>query len=515
MPYTIDGSAGSVPQQVLDYYKSRAGVWAGGGQNSFTDAQGFSWIPIGEDDGIWRGSDAFGRELPITGFRRAQQAGSEASKIGENDHYFKPDGSYSHTSQNEKVESGLQQLAQLAAAVGGIGFLGAAAGVPMGFGGAGAGASTLGATGISGATNGAFLGEGVMSGIGPWDLAMTNAAAGIPAVGQTLDFGPQTQTPGMENPFLEQPWSPTPNSTPLDFGAPPGAPGGSAPAGTPPPANPFAPQSYLDPKNLANLATSGAGSGLLGPLATLAGAASGSQGQQESATQTQQLPGFLQGPVANDLIPKVQGLLGSQAPAAAQAGQSMMNVGTGLLNQPVAGNGVGQIQLANPTTASNPYATGILDDLQRRSNQMIGQNLQGIRGNHVMGGSLGGSRQGIAESQAITHGTDNFTGQAANLMGGLYNADMNRSLQKYGMDQGFYSQQRGQDLGQVSAGAGLLSTGLDAGWQPLKNAASIYSGFSPFGTKTTTSDDGGGGWQGILGGALSGAALGGKLGWWG
>lgn len=185
MPYTIDGSAGTVPQEVLDHYKSRAGTWAGGGQNAFTDSQGFSWIPIGEDSGIWRGADAFGNALPISGFRRAQQAGSEASKIGESDHYFKPDGAYSHTSFNEKVESGAMQLAQLAAAVGGIGFLGAAAGVPMGFGGAAGAGAGAGAVG-SGA---GFVGEGALSGVAGWDAALAGAPSWSAAGGMTAGAG--------------------------------------------------------------------------------------------------------------------------------------------------------------------------------------------------------------------------------------------------------------------------------------------------------------------------------------
>jgi hypothetical protein len=285
--------------------------------------------------------------------------------------------------------------------------------------------------------------------------------------------------------------------------------------GVPPPANPYNPTSYLNPTNLANLATSGGLSSLLGPAASLLGGVSGAMGQEgESATSTQQLPSFLQGPVAGDLIPRTMGLLSDQAPGARAMGAQMTNLGGDLLRRGVYGNGFESVKLDAPTTATNPYLSGVADDMQRRTQEMLGANNLAIQGNSVASGGLGGSRQGVAQGIAAGKAADYLQGNLAGLYSGAYNADQNRALQKYGQDQSFYGQQRGQDLAQVSTGAGLLSGGLDAQWQPLKNANSVYGTYSPFGSKTTSTPDSGGGAQGLIGGALAGASFGKQMGWW-
>jgi hypothetical protein len=297
---------------------------------------------------------------------------------------------------------------------------------------------------------------------------------------------------------------------------PPGAPGSEAAMqGVPPPANPYNPTSYLNPTNLANLATSGGLSSLLGPAASLLGGVSGAMGQEgESATSTQQLPSFLQGPVAGDLIPRTMGLLSDQAPGARAMGAQMTNLGGDLLRRGVYGNGFESVKLDAPTTATNPYLSGVADDMQRRTQEMLGANNLAIQGNSVASGGLGGSRQGVAQGIAAGKAADYLQGNLAGLYSGAYNADQNRALQKYGQDQSFYGQQRGQDLAQVSTGAGLLSGGLDAQWQPLKNANSVYGTYSPYGSKTTSTPDSGGGLQGLLGGALAGASFAQQAGWW-
>jgi hypothetical protein len=204
------------------------------------------------------------------------------------------------------------------------------------------------------------------------------------------------------------------------------------------------------------------------------GALGGAQGTQNGVTSTRDLPGYLQGPVTGDLIPRTQGLLNYQMPAAGQAGNEMMTKGSGLLAQTA------------PNTATNPYATGIMSDMQRRYGDLIGQQLQNVRGNSVGVGGLGGSRQGVAEAQAITQGADNFAGQGFNFMGGLYNQDQNRLRQDW------------------TLGAGLMGQGLDTQFKPLQSATQVYSPFSGFGT-TTQNQQQGGGWQGALGGALGAA----------
>jgi hypothetical protein len=221
----------------------------------------------------------------------------------------------------------------------------------------------------------------------------------------------------------------------------------------------------------------------LGLASTVGGALSGGQGQQGSSSSTRAMDPRMDSLFYGDLAPKTQGLLNTTMPGAMTSGQTLMSKGTGLLGQTA------------PNTATNPYATGILDDLQRRQQEMIARSLQQTKGNFVGVGGLGGSRQGIAEADAITKGADNFTGQAANFMGGLYNADQNRLRQDW------------------TIGSGLMNQGLNAPFQPLQNASQIYSPFTGFGT-TTNNTQQGGGWQGAVGGALAGASFGRNMGWW-
>lgn len=253
--------------------------------------------------------------------------------------------------------------------------------------------------------------------------------------------------------------------------------------------------------------------GGLGSLATLAGGLLGSQGESADASSTRQLPDFLKGPVTQDLIPRTQGLLASQMPQAQQAGASMMQQGQGLLSAPVAGNGVGKVSLNSPTTATNPYLSGMADDIGRRTQEMLGQNNLAIQGNAVGVGGLGGSRQGVAQGIAAGKSADYLQGNLSNLYGQAYNSDQNRALQQYGMDQSFYGNQRGQDLSQVGLGSGLVSQGLQTQWSPIQNATQAYSPFTGFGT-TTNNQSSGGGWQGALGGALGAAQLSKNMGWW-
>jgi hypothetical protein len=79
--------------------------------------------------------------------------------------------------------------------------------------------------------------------------------------------------------------------------------------------------------------------GLLGTGATILGALAGGQGTDNTTTSQKSLPDYLQGPVVNDLIPRAQGLLAQQMPIAAQQGAQLRQVGSGLLNTPMRGNG--------------------------------------------------------------------------------------------------------------------------------------------------------------------------------
>jgi hypothetical protein len=93
-------------------------------------------------------------------------------------------------------------------------------------------------------------------------------------------------------------------------------------------------------------AASGAG-GLLGPAATLLGALGGAKGQTGIETMTHDLPPEMKGYVYGEggLMPGAMGLFQQQtAPGAMPGYAQMRNVGMGLLQQPMAGNGFAQFQ---------------------------------------------------------------------------------------------------------------------------------------------------------------------------
>lgn len=243
---------------------------------------------------------------------------------------------------------------------------------------------------------------------------------------------------------------------------------------------------------------------LLGPLATAAGGLLGSQGEETNTSEEKNLPGFLQGPVAGQLVPGAMSLLDAQRQAAADQGVSMIGQGASLMHTPVARNGVGQVQMHTPSDSPNPYQQSMLDELQRRSGDLIGQHINQIAGRQVAAGGMGSTRQGVAQGQAISQGQDQFLGHAANLMGGLYESDMGRAMQRYGIDNQMYDSQRKTDLAQVGLGSGLLSQGFDQQWAPYKNATSVLQPFTGYGTATQSQQQGGG-MTGALGGALGAA----------
>ena len=160
----------------------------------------------------------------------------------------------------------------------------------------------------------------------------------------------------------------------------------------------------------------------------------------------------------------------------------------------------------------NPYLPGIAGDITRRTTDMMNAGIRNARGGAIMAGGFGGSAQGIMEGKAISGASDNLAGQLAGLYGGAWNQDQSRDLQRYGMDQGFYTSQRGQDLQQAGIGASLMQNGMNMDWLPVQNASGLYSGYTGLGSVTTPGS--GGGWQGALGGALGAGQFAQNMGWW-
>jgi hypothetical protein len=199
----------------------------------------------------------------------------------------------------------------------------------------------------------------------------------------------------------------------------------------------------------------------------------------------------------------------------AQQVADAMGYGVGDINAVLAKAGPSGAGQANPQNSftSNPFYGSMANDITRRTQQALGQSLNGIRGNAVGVGGLGGSRQGVAEGHAISGAMDNLSGQLGAMGSGMWNADQNRDLSRYQGDQSFYTAQRGQDYQGIGLGADLMSRGLQTQWTPLQNANNIYGNYSGMG-QTTNSSQQGGGWGGAIGGALGAAQFGQNMGWW-
>lgn len=233
------------------------------------------------------------------------------------------------------------------------------------------------------------------------------------------------------------------------------------------------------------MGNSGGGGGMdwLGMATTALGALGGAQGQNASNTTSRSMDPRMDALFYGDLAPRTQGILGAQLPMAMGAGNQMLQVGSGLLGRTA------------PDTPTNPYLQGRADDIQRRTQDLLGQNNLAIQGNAVATGGLGGSRQGVAQGLAAGKAADYLQGNLAGMYGQAYDQDMGRLRQDW------------------TIGSGLMSQGLNTQFAPLQNTANVYQPFTGFGS-TTNSTQTGGGWQGALGGALGAAQMGKNMGWW-
>lgn len=508
-----------------------ASGWDGGG----ITVGGSTIAPVGN---IQTSSDGSIYSPGIQGYVSENNAASQQSNITNPDalaHLYGADGSFQQSFKPEDPYAvDPMEIAILAALAAG----GGATALGLGGGGMGLGNSALGSLGGLGgvaeagtvglggagslggaAAGGAGGATSVMGGSGGSGLMgpMTESAMGDAFASQ---FGQYLSPSSIMGPMTQEQLA---NSFHQQFGqyavppvAPPGGPGSTPPAtppGTPPggpgvtPPNPFASPESLIP-GISN-------SSLLGGAATLLGGAAGAQGTPgTSQNSTRAMDPRMDALFYNDIAPRTQGLLGSSMPQAQGAGDVMMAQGTGLLNRSVAGNGTGQVTLNAPTTSTNPYLSSMADDVQRRTQEMLGQNNRQIQSNYVGSGGMGNTRMGVAQGTAAGKAADYLSGNLSNMFGTAYNADQNRALSQYQGDQSFYTGQRGQDLAQVGVGAGLVNQGLQAPWQPLQNASQTYAPFTGFGSTTNSTPEQSGGWQGAVGGLLTGASLGKSLGWW-
>jgi hypothetical protein len=187
--------------------------------------------------------------------------------------------------------------------------------------------------------------------------------------------------------------------------------------------------------------------------------------------------------------------------------------------------------------------------LTAQSNQNLMQNVMPqIRSGAQSAGQYGGSRQAIAEGVAAGNAQTGLNSALASLYGNAYGQDQNAALQNKSLDnsynlglgnlsltnqgqmQNFYTQQRGQDLQGVTAGANLYNSGnqgnlgigqgqytlgqtsMNAPANAISQYNSLISPYTGFGQSATNTNSGGGGVQGFAGGAMAGAQIANNLG---
>lgn len=112
---------------------------------------------------------------------------------------------------------------------------------------------------------------------------------------------------------------------------------------------------------------------------------------------------------------------------------------------PATPRGPNSVQMAG--YERSPYLDQMAARIAQQSSQQLNEQiLPGVRSQAVASGGYGGSRQGIAEGLAMGRSQEALQGNLANLYNSDYQADRNRALQKYGIDQ-----QTGLGYGQLEA----------------------------------------------------------------
>lgn len=170
---------------------------------------------------------------------------------------------------------------------------------------------------------------------------------------------------------------------------------------------------------------------------------------------------------------------------------------------------------------SNPYLQSQANAITQTATQNLNNNiLPGIQSGAVAAGGYGGSRQGIAEGNAIGQTNQGITNSLSSLYGNAYAQDQNYNLglgslynQSRNLDQ--QGLQIGANLtnsantGLVAQGAGVTGVGntqQQAPWTVTNNAGNAFQQFSGLGGSQINTQNGST-LGGIVGGALGGAQL--------
>jgi hypothetical protein len=172
----------------------------------------------------------------------------------------------------------------------------------------------------------------------------------------------------------------------------------------------------------------------------------------------------------------------------------------------------------------NPYLQQMSDSIKSQVTENLNRNiLPGLGSAAIATGGYGGSRQGVVEANATKDANSSLSNALTGMYFGDYNSAMGRQLQQYGMDQNFYTAQRGQDLQQTGLGASIFQQGTQgmlgqgqgiynlgltqqqAPWQTLTGFTGVSSPYTGYGSTSGTQS--GSAAAGALGGALGGAQL--------
>jgi hypothetical protein len=193
---------------------------------------------------------------------------------------------------------------------------------------------------------------------------------------------------------------------------------------------------------------------------------------------------------------------------------------------------------------ANPYLPQQADAItQQANNNLFNYQLPQINSGAIAAGGYGGSRQGIAQGQAIGQTNMGLSSALANLHANAYESDQNRGLQRESMnnsynlglgslglnskvaDQNFFSNQRGQDLSAYSLGSSLANTGnlglsnqgqqlyqngqteQQAPWSVLQQYGQLLSPFTGLNNSQSQTTPGASTAGSALGGALTAAQL--------
>ena len=150
-----------------------------------------------------------------------------------------------------------------------------------------------------------------------------------------------------------------------------------------------------------------------------------------------------------------------------------------------------------PGYQPNPYTRAMMGNITQAVTQNLNRNIfPGIRRGQVANGTLGSTRQGIAEGIAIGDTNQALANAATNLYGNQFNADRSYGLQSDALDLNVYNaNQNWMRQGQQDQ-LGLMDRML--GWQNmgLQNATNVQN--TPFNY-----------WQGFVNPATQMAGLGG------